>query len=266
MSADPYSAFIVAARLALVAAGLEQHTLGEGVYFSGGSGAETLVLVHGVNDQAGTWSPVVPALMKRYRLIVPDLPGHGESGPKEGPISLPSIVERIHAIAECENARSVSIAGSSMGAWIAILYALQYPDEVNHLYLESGGGLARVPGVPLTAATREDAQRILRAVHGPNAKLPEWAADALVARSGDAPVHRVMASNVFPHFVDARLGEVRAPVKIIWGEHDGVVPRSYVDDLVKGIRDAKLCVIPGAAHIPHSQQPEKFTACLMETF
>ena len=244
----------------LLAAGLSRCESGETVYFSGGGQAPSpvLVLIHGVNDQAGTWGPVAAPLAKNYRLIVPDLPGHGESGPKSGPLSLPLDVEQLHAIIEKDGAPKVTLAGNSMGAWIAILYALAHPDRVEGLILESGGGLALPPGVPLGATNRADAIKVLRAVHGPDAATPDWYADILIERSKTAPVIRVLQSNVFPHFVDTRLKDIKVPTTIVWGENDGVTLRYYIDKLQQGIAGSTLKVIPNAAHIPHAQQPEKF--------
>src|SRR5258708_2638115 len=83
---DPVAALVLAARAELVKAGLERVECEGSIYFRGGkAGAPIVVLIHGVNDQAGTWAPVVPALAGRFRLIVPDLAGHGESGPNDGP-------------------------------------------------------------------------------------------------------------------------------------------------------------------------------------
>ena len=264
--ADPMTALIEVARATLLAAGLTRCETAGSVYFAGGAGP-TVVLVHGVNDQAGTWAPVVPALAKRYRLIVPDLAGHGESEPKTGPIALPVIVEKLHAILEKEGADKVTLVGNSMGAWVSMLYTLAHPDRVERLVIESGGGLAIPPGVPLTATNREDALRILRAVHGPDAGIADWAPEALIARSGsDSQIARVLAGGVFPHFVDGKLSQINVPTTILWGANDGVVLRSYVDKLQSGIRGAKLNVIEGAAHIPHAQQPERFVECLTATF
>ena len=154
-----------------------------------------------------------------------------------------------------------TLAGNSMGAWIALLYALKHPDRVKRLVLESGGGLTRPLGVPLTATNRDDAMVILRAVHGPNAVLPDWAVDALIARASGSPMQRLTD----PEFVDARLGEVKTPTTLVWGEHDGVIPRAYMEALRDGIPGARLEIVEGAAHIPHAQQPARFVSCLMAT-
>jgi pimeloyl-ACP methyl ester carboxylesterase len=114
--------------------------------------------------------------------------------------------------------------------------------------------------VPLVATNRDDAMKILRAVHGPNAMLPEWSIDALLARATGSPILRL--TELAGHFVDGRLGELRVPTTIVWGKDDGVVPFAYVDAVRAGIAGATLEIIEGAAHIPHAQQPERFLACL----
>lgn len=255
------------ARATLAAAGLERRELDGTVYFVAVPKAPqaTYVLVHGVNDQAGTWAAIAPKLAVKNRVIVPDLPGHGQSGPKEGPLSMPLMLERLHAVIEKEAPGKVILTGSSMGAWIGVLYTLAHPDRVERLVLESGGGLGRPPAVPLFAQTREDAIKVLHAVHGPKAPIADWAIDALLKLNDGAPMQRVLASGLLPYFTDARLAQVKVPTKIIWGADDGVVPRSYVDDVQKGIAGSTLCVIEGAAHIPHSQQPERFLVCLTST-
>jgi len=283
-------AYIAATRAALVGAGLERREVDGTVYFAGGSGS-TVVLLHGANDQAGTWAPVVP-LLANHRLIVPDLAGHGESAPATGPIAMTSIVERLRAIIDADSGAPPSSAagpaasppprvgrrdgarpagetpalltlvGNSMGAWIALLYTLAHPECVERLILEAGGGLARPLAVPLTATTPEDALTILRAVHGPNAVLPEWAIDALLSRSTGSPMLRLTDLT----FIDGRLGEIEVPTTLVWGADDGVVPRSYAEALRDGIAGARLHIIEGAAHIPHAQQPARFVECLTATF
>lgn len=265
---DPMSAILEMGRALLLTAGLTRCETGGTTYFAGGgkSGAPVIVLVHGVNDQAGTWALVAARLSRDYRLIIPDLPGHGSSEPRTGPISLPFMVERLHAVIEKEHTGKVTLVGNSMGAWISMLYILTHPDRVERLVIESGGGLAIAPGVPLAAKTREDAERILRAVNGPDAVITDWSVNAVLKLSSDSPFTRIMASNVFPHFLDARLMEIDVPTTILWGEHDGLVLRPYVDRLESGIAGSKVKVIKGAAHIPHAQQPEQFVEALLETF
>jgi pimeloyl-ACP methyl ester carboxylesterase len=254
--------YVARTRARLAEAGLTRRVLGGTVYWTGGAGERTLCLIHGVNDHAGTWAWVVPALAASFRLIVPDLPGHGESEPTTGVLDMQYLVARLAAVLDAERVNRVTLVGNSMGAWISILYTLSHAERVARLVLESGGGLAVPLGVPLVAANRADAITILHAVHGPAAQLPEWTIDALITRSSDSPMLRLVAGGMAAHLVDDRLSEIGVPTTIVWGANDGVVTRAYVDQLHAGIRDARLCVIEDAAHIPHAQQPERFVACL----
>ena len=257
--------FIAQTRSMLARAGLTRKSLDGTVYWTGGEGERTLCLIHGVNDHAGTWSLVAPALMKSCRLIIPDLPGHGESEPKSGALDMQQLVDRLAALLDAEGVARATLAGNSMGAWISILYTLAHPSRVEELFLESGGGLALPLGVSLVASNRDEALPILQAVHGPNAQLPDWAVDALITRSSDSPMLRLVAGGMMSHFIDHRLGDIHVPVTVVWGANDGVVTRAYIDRLHAGIAGARLCIIDDAAHIPHAQQPERFIACLQAT-
>lgn len=250
-------------RDSLAIAGLVCQEHNGSVYWTGGFGTETLVLLHGTNDHAGTWARVVPMLTARYRLILPDLAGHGDSEPKSGPIPISLVVDRVHEIVVREDAKQFALAGNSFGGWVAVLYALEHPDRVTRLVLESGGGLARPLGVPLVAKDRDTALTILRAVWGPSYVAQDWVIDTLIARSGDSPMLRL--AGVMDHFVDARLSEIKAPATLVWGADDGVVPLSYAEAMKSALKGSTLHVIDGAAHIPHLQQPERFVQCLTAT-
>jgi pimeloyl-ACP methyl ester carboxylesterase len=260
-----HAEWIAYARSQLDAAGLQRRNLDGTIYWSGGTGERVLCLVHGVNDHAGSWAAAAKILAPAHRLIVPDLPGHGESEPQSGPLHMQMLVDRLAAVLDAEAADRLTLAGNSMGAWIAILYTLSHPERVARLLLESGGGLSMPLGVSLVATNRNDALTILRAVHGENAPVPDWAIDALITRSSDSPMLRLLAGGMIQHLVDHRIAQLDVPTTIVWGANDGVVTRPYIDRLQSGIRDAKLCIIDDAAHLPHAQQPERFVACLQAT-
>lgn len=262
-ASDPAVELVRVMRGALAAFGLTRKELDGSVYWTGGKGDETLVLLHGTNDQSGTWARIVPALVNRYRLILPDLAGHGESEPRTGRIAFSMVLDRLDQILIHENANDIILGGNSFGAWIAVLYTLAHPDRVKRLVLESGGGLMRPLGVPMVANDRATATTILRAVHGPNYVPQDWVIDTLLARSTDSPMLRL--DGAMESFIDGRISQLKTPATLIWGADDGVVPVAYGKELATLIHGSKLHIIDGAAHVPHLQQPEKFVECLTAT-
>lgn len=263
----PFEVFVFFSRRALVKAGLERRVFRDIVYWTGGSGSETLVLLHGTNDQAGTWAPVVPDLVGRYRLLIPDLPGHGESAPSSGPLRIPDIAAGFgDLVAEVTGDEPVSLAGNSMGGWIAILYALEYPRKVRKLVLEDSGGMSwDISALPLVPQTREQARLAMRLVLGPNATLPaDYVLDAMVRRASKMPMLRLIQSGAPQYSVDDRLAELQPPVTLIWGDGDGVLPLTYAEKLQSRISNAKLKVISDCGHVPHRQKPAQFASLLRE--
>lgn len=267
MAIESGSDFVRMTRGAIAAAGFARREVGGTVYWASetesavGSRRPAVVLVHGANDQAGTWFTVAPRLAQEHRVIMPDLPGHGESDPAEGPIPISLIVSRLEAVIdEAVPNERVTLVGNSLGGWISMLYALQHPERVERLVLEASGGLARPLAVPIVAHTREEAIPILRAVHGPHYEPQEWVIEALLQRAHGSPMLRL--TELLEHDIEPRLGELAPPATLIWGADDGVLPLSYAEALRDAIPNADLHVIEGAAHIPHMQQPERFLQCL----
>jgi pimeloyl-ACP methyl ester carboxylesterase len=263
-SVDPIDAYIAWSRAQLAKDGLTRKTTADGaVYWTGGAAnGKTLVLLHGVNDQAGTWAAVVPLLARDYRLIIPDLAGHGESEPKSGPITFAAMLKQVDAIVTSEAKGKVTVAGNSMGGWIAMLYALEHPAKVERLVLEDASGLAwDLSKVPLRPTNREEAIALMHAVYGPETKTPDELLDSLLSRK-NPPLSRIGLPDVMQHLVDARLKELKVPVAIVWGRDDGILSLDYAKALHEKIAGSTLTILDGAAHIPHRQQPEKFVQCL----
>jgi len=280
---DVHTEFVRDSREQLARAGLERVTLGESVYWRSanvGAGFSpptagglkpaptegNVVLVHGVNDQAGTWSPIVEGL-SQFNVIIPDLAGHGESGPAAGPLPMPLMLERLHAILEAENVAKATFVGSSMGGWVSMLYAVAHPDVVERLVLEDASGMMwPIAPALLAPRDREQVAAMMRAVNGPADATPDALLDEYLVRAPTMPMPRVVAGGILAHAIDPHLAKLTMPAALIWGEHDGLLPVAYAETLRGRLANAKLQVIEDAAHIPHRQQPRRFLACLLETF
>jgi pimeloyl-ACP methyl ester carboxylesterase len=104
-----------------------------------GSGANTIVLVHGWTCDASSWDAQVPALAKTHRVITLDLPGHGRSGsPKDGTLTMDLFARAVEAVRAEARAERIVLVGHSMGAPVIRHYARRYPTRVVGLVAVDG--------------------------------------------------------------------------------------------------------------------------------
>jgi pimeloyl-ACP methyl ester carboxylesterase len=267
----PLAAHEKKTRRALAALGLErmeQELAGERlVSWQGGEGP-LLVLLHGAGDQAGTWAPVAGALLAEHRLLIPDLPGHGESEPADGPLAMDAIVAGLEALLQTQGADSRPVlVGNSMGAWLALLVAHRHPEGVGRVVAVNGGPLRGDPGSPsLVPADREAARQLMDLLRDPaSPKIPDFVLDDIVRRSASGPIGRMLQD--FPslerHLLDGRLGEISRPVDLIWGASDRLMSLSYAERMLAELPRARLTEVERCGHIPQSECPRRFAETLL---
>lgn len=261
-------------RAALTRAGLEKTTVdtsvGRQVLWQGGSGP-TLVFLHGAGDQAGTWAPVVHAFAGQYRLLILDLPGHGESEPHEGPLSLGTMVEGLSGVLNRKADQPVILVGNSMGGWLALLCARERPEQVARVVIVNGGPLspdllvAPRTDLSLMPADREAARRLMNALRDPSSPpVPDFILDDIARRAGTGPISRMPTSpgEYLKYLLMGQLGEIATPVEILWGESDQLLRLDYAQRLDMALAASRLTQIPKCGHIPHLECPEQFTSAL----
>lgn len=266
----PFWYFERLGKLALQAAGLERAELagprGRLAYWHGGSGP-TALLLHGANDQAGAWSLVAKPLAARHRLVVPDLPGHGESEPREGPLSVTDLAAGVDQLVAAESARGpVTLVGNSLGGWLALLAAFRAPERVHHVVLVNGAAIRAEPGaaINLLPSTRDEARQAVEALTAPGSPaVPAFVLDDIVRRAPGSPMARMMQAPVDEAlFVDGRLGELSVPVTLLWGDADRLMPPSYAENVRGRLRAARLEIVKHCGHVPQRECPDRLLPLL----
>lgn len=264
----PIAAFERIGRWTLSSAGLSRREAagprGRLVWWSGGSGP-VVILLHGSNDSAAGWARVAKDLARGRRLVVPDLPGHGESEPREGPLPIGEILAGIDTIVAAETpSGKVSLVGSSMGGWLALLWAREHPERVDRVVVENGAPVvAGIGKVNMFPKNREEMRATLDALMGPDAPaFPSFVVDDLVRRTRTGSFARVAKTDISPYVLDGRLGEIRVPVVLLWGDSDELLPVAYAEALRGGLSTARLEVLPRCGHVSHRECPGKFVAAL----
>ncbi len=270
---NPLRLYEIATRSGLERSGFAEGSIetrvGRQTYFTAGAGP-TLVLLHGAGDQAGAWYRVAPGLADRYRVVVLDLAGHGDSDPGEGPLAMTAVVHGLEDVLADEGVAPapVILVGNSMGAWMSLLYAEEHPERVERVVAVNGGSIVGEPaGVTLTPANREEARKLMAALRDPSSPpLSDALLDDIVRRSREGPIGRLMAraDDMGQWLRDGRLDRVEVPVDLLWGASDGLMTLAYARRLEEGLPRARLTEVPNCGHIPQNECPERFAAALDE--
>jgi pimeloyl-ACP methyl ester carboxylesterase len=111
-------------------------------YLTAGHGP-ALVLLHGYAETALMWKPIIPALVGRFTVIVPDLPGIGDSAIPANGLDMNTAAIRMHALVRSLGVEKAEVVGHDIGLMVAYAYAAQFPAEVTKLVLMD----AFLPGV-----------------------------------------------------------------------------------------------------------------------
>lgn len=119
--------------------------------------ADVIVFLHGFSAFKESWLWIAGGMNRKYRVLLPDLPGHGRTTPATAHLSysVELQAQRLHAFldATVPHDKRVHLVGCSMGGMIAGVYAATYPDRVRSLTLMCPAGV--------TMPHKSDGQRIL---------------------------------------------------------------------------------------------------------
>jgi pimeloyl-ACP methyl ester carboxylesterase len=102
-------------------------------YKTFGDEPATLIFIHGVGMCGEIWQPQVEYFSKDYRVITYDFLGHGQSELKKNKLTLEDYVTQLYNLVNEIGVSNFSLIGHSMGAIIAVAYALRYPKKVDTL-------------------------------------------------------------------------------------------------------------------------------------
>jgi pimeloyl-ACP methyl ester carboxylesterase len=111
-------------------------------YTTGGSGP-AVILLHGFAETSRMWNPILPALGEKFTVIVPDLPGIGDSSIPSGGMGMKTAAIQIHDLARSLGVTKARVVGHDIGLMVAYAYAAQFPSEVEKLVVMD----AFLPGV-----------------------------------------------------------------------------------------------------------------------
>lgn len=244
-------------------------------YIEAGDG-EPVVLLHGMGCDNRTWDPVRAELAEGWRVLTPDLPGHGRSPKPWRTYSLKLYLALLTRWLDGLKLGPVHLVGHSLGGALAMALAMERPDLVR-----SVGAVCSVrlvdhtpPGQALSAFMRfgmaqlfgpprpRSTQRFLEQGFGVESAgiTPEMI--ALWQQTADLSTRAVISTNRQLRRPESllfdRLGQVKAPVWLLYGKRDPLFPGvDLVEQVVSRLPAAKLDLM-NCGHLPMFERPEDF--------
>jgi pimeloyl-ACP methyl ester carboxylesterase len=223
------------------------------VYYEGGKGPP-LVLLHGYGGTHADWLLAARYLTPNFRVIVPDLPGWGDSTRNpHTDYGYAAQERRLQTFLVSLDPGRIAIAGHSMGGAIAGLYAADHPSDVAALILVDSAGVPFKGNAftrelasghsPFDYDDRAGFERLEAMLFAKPPQLPGRIQDVFVARSKrdrafDDKVMREITAPGARYALQDKLPDVTVPTLAIWCTGDRIVDMSALDAIRKGLTRA----------------------------
>jgi pimeloyl-ACP methyl ester carboxylesterase len=260
---------------------LHGHQVG---YRLDGDGDETILLIHGMAGSSRTWRDVMPTLATRYRVLAPDLMGHGESAKPMGDYSLGAHASGLRDLMVRLGVERATIIGQSLGGGVALQLAYQHPELCDRLVLVSSGGLGREVSPLLRLLSLPGTEFLLplvapAVVRDRGQRVNTWLRDQGIRSSWMAEMWRAYASLADAENRQAFVRTLRSvvdlggqvvnandrlylaaavPTLIIWGDHDDIIPVEHAYEAHEAIPGSRLEIFEGVRHFPQCEAPDRF--------
>lgn len=246
-------------------------------YWSMGSGPP-VVLLHPFPVNHEFWDPVAAALAARYRVILPDLRGHGESDNGDGPATMEKHAADIAAVMNHADVGRAAMVGVSIGGYALFEFWRKHSGRVAALALcntkapadstEARNGRLQTANEVLERGTEPFFQGMSAKLLGKTTRetRPDLMDGALrmmrkMSAEDVAQVQRGMAAR--PDSVDT-LKTINVPTLLVTGDEDVHTGINEAELMRRHIRGSELRVIPRAGHYSPWEQPEEATRILRQ--
>jgi pimeloyl-ACP methyl ester carboxylesterase len=229
-----------------------------------------LVLLHGYPLDHHLWDDIVPLLKDTFNLIIPDLRGFGESTTVDTPYTMDDLATDIAGLLGHLSIQKASIAGHSMGGYVALAFARLYPKRVTGLGLVSSQVLADPPdrkeGRYKSAADVAEkgiggVVETMTTKFTSDARLQAFARESMQRQK---PVAYIGALKAMAERMDSTslLSTMKYPVVLIHGDADALIPVVRAREVKAAIPNAHYVEISGAGHMPMMEAKEKTAEAL----
>ena len=257
-------------------------------FLRAGEDGPPVVLIHGLGASAEIWSANIGALAANHRVFAPDLPGFGRTAVPPGMDFSPAAYSRfIRDFMTALGLGRAALVGHSLGGGVALRVTLDDPGRVDRLVLASSAGLGPDVSLPLRIASLPLFDRVFcrpplpvftrflrRLVYDPAAITPEFARlyydmffQPGAVRAFTAVLRAVVTiRGARPGILEPireGLGTIAAPVLILWGRRDRILPVGQAIEAAGRIPGARLHIFERCGHMPNVEYPGEFNRLVL---
>ena len=244
--------------------------------------APTIVMLHGFTGSKENWYLVAKRLRGRYRLLIPDLPGWGESERRDdGDDGFSAQAKRVVAFVRATCTGPVMLLGHSMGGGIAAVVAARDPQRVSHVGLLNAAGVrfaenqfgldvlaGRNPFGVHDSASLDSYFDVLFHDRSALPPLPKIARSIFIAqRVRDADFEQSILGHIgrgMEQFLPGEVArEIRQPTLLLWGAHDKVIDPSAMQIYAQRIPQARQVLLRRSGHMTIMEQPDEVAAAVI---
>jgi pimeloyl-ACP methyl ester carboxylesterase len=225
--------------------------------------AKPLLLLHAWGESRRSFDRLIP-LLDGFRILAPDLRGHGDADKPPGGYSLNEQVDDVRAILEALQLESVSVLGSSSGGYLAQQFAVTCPECVDGMVLV--GSPVSLHGRPPFAAevealmdpVGEDWVRQSLAWFSLCNPVPALFFEDRIRDGMKVPAHawKAVLEGLSLAVPPTEAGLIEVPTLILWGDQDNLLSRKDQEVLGGRILDSVLTVYPDVGHLVLWECPE----------
>ena len=254
----------------------------------GERGGPAIILIHGANSSLQTWEPVVKSLGTDYRVVTLDLPGHGLTGATpDTDYSAEGMMAAVDVVAAKLGLDHFILGGNSMGGWVSWRYAIDHPERVDALLLIDAAGM------PLRKGEKAPPSNVgFRVLEYP---FGRWLATQITPRMlveqslrGSVEKQAIVDDKMIDRYWEllrfpgnreatvlrarmnrepamaARVGEIKAPTLILFGDKDRLINPSAAQTFNERIAGSEVVLLPGIGHLPMEEAPDATAAAIAD--
>lgn len=233
-----------------------------------------VVLIHGHPFNRGMWAPQLAVLRDRFRVIVPDLRGYGDSPVTPGTVTMAQLAADVSHLLDRKAIATAALVGLSMGGLVVMELAAAQPDRWRayaFVATTAARSTAQERAARVASARTLDeqgmrpvAQEMAARLFGPEA-APELKAGIMAMMAATNPAGAAAAVRGRAERPDYQpiLTTLRAPALVCTGDRDSYSTAEITRELAGCLPGPEVVLLEGAGHLPNLEQPGEFNEHLL---